>query len=169
VVGAPPTHAPCVVQAAGTQHVHQAYLGHTISAKGVTMDEDKIRVVLDWLVPHTIRAVRTFLSLVGHYRHFIKDFGAIVKPLTKLLRKEGFKWSLESELTFTTLQHALTQAPVLQLPTFNTVFIVECDASRSGIGTILHQGINPIMFFSRPLAPCHSKLAMYKWGLISLM
>jgi hypothetical protein len=32
--------------------------------------------------------VRAFLSLAGYYRRFIKDFGAIAKPLTKLLRKE---------------------------------------------------------------------------------
>jgi hypothetical protein len=57
--------------------------------------------------------VRAFLSLAGYYRRFIKDFGAIAKPLTKLLRKEWFKWSPESDLTFTTMQHTLMQAPVL--------------------------------------------------------
>jgi hypothetical protein len=81
-----------------------AYLGHTISAKGVTMDEDKIYVVLDWSVPRTVRVVCAFLGLVGYYRRFIKDFGAITEPLTRLLWKEGFKWSPKVELSFTTLQ-----------------------------------------------------------------
>jgi hypothetical protein len=73
--------------------------------------------------------VRTFLGLEGYYRHFIKDFNAIAEPLTKLLRKEGFKWSPEAEHAFTALQHALTQAPMLQLLAFDAVFIVQCYAS----------------------------------------
>jgi hypothetical protein len=116
-----------------------------------------------------VRAVGAFLSFVGYYHRFIKEFGAIAKPLTRLPQKEGFMWSSEAELTFTTLQCALTQAPVLQLSAFDAVFIVECDASGSGIDTVLHQGTSPITFFNRPLAPHHSKLAAYEWELIGLM
>jgi hypothetical protein len=32
-----------------------------------------------------------FLDLLGYYRQVIKDFGAITSPLTKLVRKEGFR------------------------------------------------------------------------------
>jgi hypothetical protein len=151
----------------GTSSV--AYLGHTISAKGVAMDEDKIHAVLDWSVTRTVRVVRAFLGLAGYYRRFIKDFGAIAEPLTKLLWKEGFKWSQEAELVFTALQRALTRSPVLQLLAFDAVFIVECDASGSGIGAVLHQGIGSIMFFSRPLAPRHSKLVVYERELVDLV
>uniref|UniRef100_A0A0A8YMW5 Reverse transcriptase/retrotransposon-derived protein RNase H-like domain-containing protein n=1 Tax=Arundo donax TaxID=35708 RepID=A0A0A8YMW5_ARUDO len=42
----------------------------------------------------------------------------------------------------------LTSAPMLQLPDFNSAFIVECDASGSGFGAILHQGGGPLAFFT---------------------
>jgi hypothetical protein len=58
---------------------------------------------------------------------------------------------------------------VLQLLAFDAVFIVECDASESGIGTVLHQGIGFITFFSRPLAPRHSKLVVYERELVDLV
>jgi hypothetical protein len=48
-----------------------AYLGHTISANGVAMDEDKIRVVLDWPVSCMVRAVHVFFGLAGYYRPFV--------------------------------------------------------------------------------------------------
>jgi hypothetical protein len=39
-------------------------------------------------------------------------------------------------------------ALVLQLPTFDEDFIVDCDASGTGFGIVLHQGRDPITFFS---------------------
>ncbi|WVZ95737.1 hypothetical protein U9M48_041464 [Paspalum notatum var. saurae] len=53
------------------------------------MDDDKIKAVLSWPVPRTVRAVRGFLGLAGYYRRFIKDYGAMAAPITKLLRKDG--------------------------------------------------------------------------------
>jgi len=93
-----------------------------------------------------------FLGLEGYYRRFIRDFSTIAAPLSALL-KEGFRWSEEATRAFQTLQHALTSAPVLQLPAFDRDFIVECDASGSGFGAVLHQGAGPIAFFSKPISP----------------
>jgi hypothetical protein len=141
-----------------------AYLGH-----GVTMDKQKVQAVLDWPVPRSTRAVRGFLGLAGYYRRFIKDFGVIATPLTTLLRKEGYRWSVDAERAFRALQQALTSAPVLQLLDFNRDFIVECDASSFGFGAVLHQGAGPIAFYSKPIAPRHAKLAAYERELIGLV
>jgi hypothetical protein len=151
----------------GTRSV--AYLGHVISEQGVTMDHLKVQAVIDWPVPCTVRAVRLFLSLVGYYRRFTQDYGAIAEPLTRLLRKEGFKWTPEAEGAFRELHTALTRAPVLQLPTFDCVFIVECNTSGAGFGTVLHQAEGPVAFFNRKITPRHTKLAVYERKLIGLV
>ena len=67
-----------------------AYLGHVISKDGVAMDSDKVEAVAAWPAPRSPRGVRGFLGLAGYYRKFIKDFGSIAAPLTRLLRKEAF-------------------------------------------------------------------------------
>jgi hypothetical protein len=121
-----------------------------------------VKAVLDWLLPHSVRAVRAFLGLAGYYRWFVKDYGNIAAPLTRLLCKDAFKWGPEAEVAFWALQHALTTAPPLQLPDFDRDFVVKCDTSGSDMGVVLHQGEGPIAFFSCPLVPHHSKMAAYE-------
>jgi hypothetical protein len=96
-----------------------AYLDHVIFAAAVAMDQQTVQAVLDWLPPHTLHAVRTFLGLAGYYRHFIQDYGSIAAPLTHLLCKDTFRWGPEAEPVFRALQRALTTMPVLQLPDFD--------------------------------------------------
>jgi hypothetical protein len=64
-----------------------AYLGHVISAKGVTMDSEKIQAVVTWPQPRSLRGLRSFLGLAGYYRRFIQDYDTIAAP-TQLF-KEG--------------------------------------------------------------------------------
>ena len=67
----------------GSQSV--AYLGHVISSDGVAMDAEKVNTIVSWPVPTSVRAVRGFLVLEGYYRRFIRNYGDITAPLTKLL------------------------------------------------------------------------------------
>jgi hypothetical protein len=151
----------------GTSSV--AYLGHVISAEGVAMDADKVAAVLAWPIPHSLRALRGFLGLAGYYRKFIREFGLIAAPLTRLLRRDAFAWDDEATAAFEALKRALTTGPVLQMPAFDRPFVVDCDASGVGFGAVLHQDEGPLAFFSRPFAARHLKLAAYEQELIGLV
>jgi len=120
-----------------------AYLGHVISAEGVAMDSAKVEAVASWPEPRSARGVRGFLGLAGYYRKFIRDFGAIAAPRTRLLRKEAFAWTAEAAEAFAALKQALCTGPVLQMPDFERQFVVDCDASSTGFGAVLHQGPDP--------------------------
>jgi hypothetical protein len=85
------------------------------------------------------------------------------------LHKDSFKWFSEVEVAFCVLQCALTAVLVLQLLAFDRDFVVECDASGSGFGAVLHQGLGSVAFFSKSIAPRHAKLAAYTHKLIGLV
>jgi hypothetical protein len=135
-----------------------AYLDHVISADGVAMDSDKVAAVASWPLSRSPRGVRGFLGLAGYYRKFIRDFGSIAAPLTCLLWKEALVWTIEADEAFVALKRALSSAPVLQMPDFARQFVVDCDASGTGFGAILHQGADPWPFLVDP-----SPLAMSSW------
>ncbi|CAO2038547.1 unnamed protein product [Urochloa humidicola] len=133
------------------------------------MDAAKVQSVATWPQPRTSRGLRGFLGLAGYYCRFIKDFSAIAAPLTQLLKKDAFKWSDEADTAFAALKHALTSAPVLQIPNFDAIFTVDCDSSGSGFGAVLHQGEGPLAYFSRQFAPHRMNVAAYERELIGLV
>jgi len=64
--------------------------------------------------------VRSFLGLTGYYRRFIKVYATISRPLTDLLKKDGYDWNLEAAQSFQTLKLALMSTLVLAPLTLNT-------------------------------------------------
>jgi hypothetical protein len=96
-----------------------AYLGHVISEGGVAMDVDKVAAVASWPLLRSTRGLRGFLELARYYRKFIKDFGLITAPLTRLLRRDAFTWNDNATAAFDTLKHALTTGSVLQMLDFS--------------------------------------------------
>jgi hypothetical protein len=129
-----------------------AFLGHIISAGGVSVDPGRVKDVLNWMPPTTISEIRSFLGLAGYYRPFIKDFSKIAKPMTKLLEKnKAFEWTKECQASFDELKKQLTSSPILVLPELTKKFDIYCDASRQGLGCVLMQEGQVVCYASRQL------------------
>ena len=122
------------------------YLGHIVSHEGVKVDPNKIKAIKEWKVPRIIKQLRGFLWLIRYYRKFVKNYGRIATPLTKLLNKYAFSWTPKATKAFEHLKEAMCQAPVLATPDFTKKIIVEYDASGNGIGVVLMQEGRPIVF-----------------------
>nr|GEZ40566.1 putative reverse transcriptase domain-containing protein [Tanacetum cinerariifolium] len=94
-----------------------AFLGHIVSADGITMDPAKVEAITKWPRPKTVNEVRSFLGLAGYYRRFVEGSSRLALPLTKLMRKgEKFVWNEEREKSFEKLKKRLVYAPILTLP-----------------------------------------------------
>ena len=65
------------------------YLAHRVSKKGVWPSDINVKAIAEYAPPQTYREIRAFLSLMGHYRQFIKGFAQIIQPLNEHLAGEG--------------------------------------------------------------------------------
>lgn len=145
------------------------YLGHFISGQGVETDARKINIISNWPVPASVKELRSFLGITGYYRKFIRNYAVISKALTDQLKKGSFAWNEQAHKAFETLKTALSTAPVLALPNFDKIFVMETDASKTGIEAVLMQDHHPLAFISKSLGPKWQKLSVYEKELLAIV
>ena len=133
------------------------FLGVIIGLKGVEMQKEKVKGVLNWLTSRNIKEVQKFLGLANYYRRFIKDFTRIAVLLHVLVRKEQkWKWEKEQEEVFKRLKVVFTTESILAIPDINRKMRVEADASDYATGGVLLTKCEdgkwiPVAFISKSL------------------
>ncbi|GJU80923.1 retrotransposon gag domain, retroviral aspartyl protease [Tanacetum coccineum] len=115
------------------------FLGHLISSKGVSVEEEKILAVKSWPIPSAVK------------------------------EKDEFIWSKEALKAFNDLKQALLTKPVLRLLDFSKPFVIECDASSDGVGAILSQEDHLVAYFSKGFSPSNRFKLAYDRELLALV
>ena len=149
------------------------FLGMVISHGHVSMDPVKVNGVRDWPTPKNKKDIQSFLGFANFYRRFIKDYGRIAKPLTRLTGKETWQWEPEQQEAFEALKVAMTTAPALVIPNNQDPFRLECDASDYALGGVLSQHRDskwhPVAFLSKAMTEAQRNYEIYDKELLSVM
>lgn len=128
------------------------FLGHIVSAQGVSTDPEKVSAVKHWPVPNALKELRSFLGFCSYYRRFIEGFSKVAGPLhdcvnlcssqapaAKADKLFKLSWTPECQRAFEHLKERLTSAPTLGYADFTLPFMLETDASSLGLGAVLYQ------------------------------
>ena len=117
-----------------------SFLGHRVSARGITTEDDKTKTVEEWPTPKTVKGVKSFLGLTGYYRRFVRNYAEVAAPLIALTEKSApFVWGEKEQSAFDELKARLTTSPILGYPSREGKFILDTDASKCSIGAVLSQ------------------------------
>lgn len=101
------------------------YLGHAIFAKGIVVDLEKIRDIVEWTTSRNVTEFKSFMVLEGYYHRFIKEFLNIVHPIMSLQRKGAkFHRSEKCATSFQQLKELLTSAPNFKNTDLGKNFVV---------------------------------------------
>lgn len=133
------------------------YLGHKITAEGISPVEDKVRAVKEAPSPKNVTELRSFLGMVNYYGKFLQDLSKVLAPLYKLLHNDTkWQWCEEQEKAFMEVKERLQSAKLLVHFDPDKEVTLACDASPYGVGAVLSHVMEdgsekPIGFASRTL------------------
>jgi len=114
------------------------YLEYILSPFGLTMSDDKTKIIQDWLESKKVKNIQSFLGFANFYCQFIFNYSDIVIPLTYLTQKD-IPWKFNSSYVdaFNSLKKAFTSTPILTHWIPNAQLIVETDALDYALTAIL--------------------------------
>lgn len=120
----------------------------------------KLRPFRSGPVPQTKRQIQSFEGLAGYYHRFVLCYSEISAPLPDLAKKhcpKKIKWTDEDQKAFEPLKATLVTRPILQAPDFENSFVLNTDASDTGIGSVLMQQgpdeqVHPVLYLSKELS-----------------
>jgi RNase H-like domain found in reverse transcriptase/Reverse transcriptase (RNA-dependent DNA polymerase) len=126
------------------------YLRLVVEEGKLAMDPAKLKGILDWPAPKTVKEVQSFIGFGNFYCHFVKGFSHLAHLLHDLLKKDKkFVWSEECQESFDQLKKRFTKEPVLMMPNHSKPFQIQVDSLLFTTGGILTQ-----MDTNRDRHPC---------------
>ena len=151
------------------------FLGHVVTADGISPTPSRVECIKNWPIPTNISELRAFLGLANYYRKFIAGFSSMAAKLWDLTSTNAeFVWTSAHTEEFQKLKEAFKQSLMLSYPDTEKPFIIETDASASGIGGVLLQVDNngherPVAFESHKLTDAQRKYSAYELELYGLL
>jgi len=86
------------------------FLGVVIGLEGIRMEKEKVKGVLEWPMPKSVKDVQKFLGLANYYRRFIEGFATVARLSHDLVKKDKkWEWTEKEERAFKELKERFTK------------------------------------------------------------
>lgn len=128
------------------------YLGHLWSDQGISPDPDKLKALSEIQLPESGDQLRSFLGLATYLGSFnIPNFSSLVAPLWEICKQGPLEWDTLSENSFHSIKDAINDIQVRRHFDPLLPIVVQVDASGQGLGAVILQDGQPVIFVSRKL------------------
>ena len=154
------------------------FLGHTLSADGITPDPTKVGAIVNMPIPKSKADLQRFLGMVNYLGKFIQNLSQITSPLRDMLKKNVIFDLQQPQMTaIQEIKKLITSPPCLKYYDPNLPTRLKPDASSEGLGALLEQNHGtadceqwfPIAFASRALAPYEKNYAQIEKETLSIV
>lgn len=155
------------------------FLGFTISRNEVRVKESRVQSILDWPVPTSAAAVRTFLGLVNFYRDHHLSYATWAAQLTPLTGKGvPWRWTAQHDRAFAQIKEGIAARIALRLPDPDRPFVLATDASLHAVGGVLLQAdpdaaipdrLEIVACFSKQCSPAEGRYSQHSLEMLALV
>ncbi len=116
------------------------FLGHVVGEGVIDIPGARVEALRRHPRPKSRRQLREFLGMINYYRRFIQGFhecSSLLTPSTSKTALGIVEWSEPMVEAFDRLKDKLLCHVCLTVPCVRDVFVLETDASGTGIGAVL--------------------------------
>ena len=150
------------------------YLEYILSPSGLTMSDNKVKIIQDWPEPKKVKNIQSFLGFANFYCWFIFNYLDIVIPLTCLTQKD-IPWKFDSfcQDAFNSLKKTFIFTSILTYWIPDAQLIVETDASDYALAAILSivnidNEVHPVAFHSHTFTAAKLNYDIYDKELFAI-
>lgn len=156
------------------------FLAHKISKNGIIPSENKIKAIVEFPAPTSIRQTQRFIGMVNYYHRFLPNLAENLAPIYDYLTNldktpkssRKFSWSEPCNSAFNNIKTDLGSVTLLVYPSDTKPLSLTTDASDIAIGSTLEQLSNgiwePLAFYSKKLSPAENRYSAFDKELLAI-
>lgn len=145
-------------------------MGHVLGSDGLRPDPEKVKAISEMPNPTDITGTRRLIGVVNYLSKFTPHLATVARPIHALLKKD-IVWAWQSEHTeaLKRIKALISNAPVLRHFDAQKPLIVQCDASKDGLGAALMQEGQPMAYASRAMTLTEQNYGQIEKELLSVV
>ena len=146
------------------------FFGHKLTPQGLKADENKIEAITQMDPPKTESDLKSFLGMVNYLGRYTAALAELRPPLDRLYKKDTvWRWDPEHQRAFDGIKSIISSLPVLVYFDAKADHIIQCDASKQGLGAVLLQEGQPVMYISRTLTETEQRYSNIERELLAVV
>ena len=146
------------------------FIGHILTPQGLKPDPCKVKAIVDMPEPTDAQSLRRFLGMVSYLAKFLPRLSEETEVLRKLTEKDAqWCWFPTHAQVVARIKEMIISAPVLAYYDVTKPVVIQCDASKSGLGAALLQEGRPVAFGSRVMSQIEQNYAQIEKELLAIV
>ncbi|KAL0212974.1 hypothetical protein RCL1_006600 [Eukaryota sp. TZLM3-RCL] len=128
-------------------------LGHVFLNKTRSIDNSRIKAIVDLPAPKNIKEVRSFVGSVNYLRDWLPQISEELAPIINLTKgnPRSISWNSDLEKNFSTIKQMIIEHIPLNLPSKDSKILISTDASDLAVGGVIWQETPPCAPAGTPL------------------
>ena len=146
------------------------FFRHRLTPEGLKPNPEKIKTIINMKQLQSIQQLQSFNGMVNYLKRLSPVLSELTEPLRRLQKSDTvWAWESEQQAAFEKTKTALTTLPVLTYFDKDKDHIIQTDASKTGLGAVLLQEGQPVVYTSRTLTDTECRYSNIERELLSVV